>query len=403
MKIEQFVLIATAVGSLLCFGPEAVAANVALSGTASQSSIDLGGGSTGFAYKGIDGNRNGDYYGGGSVTHTYYGDPDPAPDLFEWWEVKLDRQYPIDQIKIFNRTDCCSERLIPFRLTVFDGATPVFSQDVTAFVADITGLNISGMTFNLSGQVGDRVRVQLLHQDFLSLAEVEVIEGQSNDEFTINLTTFIPGNSLEGPPNFRCGTRNPGGRMFGLVFAGDNRTFDPTSSDYRTRQNVTVIPDESVDSDGLKDGSIQNLTGITEAYAGDALPTIDAADDDYPDLHDCHLLHDIGQADNGNMHVNVSRIGPHEVSVNLSGGASNPLVTNAPDIDWDFTLIIDSSSQIVRWTLDGLDDGFPAFEIYINNTPIYTRNAPPPYTFRDISKLYPGNGDVTVSLSGDLP
>ena len=173
MSSRQFALVAIAAAALLMFGTaRALPANVARTGTASQSSIDPGGGNAGVASRGIDGNRDGNFFHG-SVTHTANGDPDPSPGLFEWWDVTLSQRYSFEQIIVFNRTDCCTGRIEPFRLSVFNGATSVFSINVPSFVPDITGVDISGMTFTLTGQIGDRVRVQLTHQDYLSLAEVE--------------------------------------------------------------------------------------------------------------------------------------------------------------------------------------------------------------------------------------
>lgn len=387
MKIRQFLLIASSVASLLCFGTEALAANVALSGIATQSSIDIGGGSSGFADKGIDGDRNGDFYGGGSVTHTFNGDPDPAADLFEWWEVKLDHQYPIGQIKVFNRTDCCSERLIPFRLTVYDGATPVYSQDVTAFVADITGPNISGMTFNLSGQVGDRVRVQLLHQDFLSLAEVEVFEGQQN-EYEVSVTAFIPGNNMSAFPR-SCFSR-PQRRLLELYIKADDRSFDPDATTYRVRQKVTVIPDQSSDPDGIKDGTEEILPQDTRIYASDALPTIDANDEDgVPG--DCHLFHGSAAPVLRGMQITSFWTGPQQVQVELRGNAgmgAAPGVSRLCDISWNVILEIDASANPTTVKVRGQHDGFPAYDVYVNNLEIYTFwPGPLPYNLSNLRKL----------------
>ena len=87
----------------------------------------------------------------------------------------------------------------------------------------------------------------------------------------------------------------------------------------------------------------------------------------------------------------------------LLGSAANPLVRGAFDIDWAFSLTLNTSGPKPHWTLQGLDDGFPAFEIYINGKPIYTRDAPPPYTLADILKLLPVVGDGLVNKSGDFP
>lgn len=77
-----------------------------------------------------------------------------------------------------------------------------------------------------------------------------------------------------------------------LFFAGDNRDFQPAAPSYRLRQLVTVVPDETVDADGVTEGSLRNLADEARAFAEDAMADgiIDARDDDrIPD--DCDLFH----------------------------------------------------------------------------------------------------------------
>lgn len=82
--------------------------NVARAGKARQSSTAHGGA----AARGIDGNTNGSY-GSGGQTHTQEGTANP------WWEVDLGREYPIDKVVIFNRTDgALGSRLQNFTLRV---------------------------------------------------------------------------------------------------------------------------------------------------------------------------------------------------------------------------------------------------------------------------------------------
>src|SRR5450631_3688704 len=77
----------------------AVERNWALHGAATQSSTAEGGD----ARRAIDGNTNGDW-NVGSVTQT---DQEVDP----YWEIDLGASYYIDEIRIFNRTDCCQARL----------------------------------------------------------------------------------------------------------------------------------------------------------------------------------------------------------------------------------------------------------------------------------------------------
>lgn len=48
----------------------------------------------------IDGNTDGDYYGG-SCTHTDNYNP--------WWEIDLQGTYNITALKLYNRLDCCGK------------------------------------------------------------------------------------------------------------------------------------------------------------------------------------------------------------------------------------------------------------------------------------------------------
>jgi len=89
--------------------------NVARRGKARQSATSAGG----VAQRAIDGNTNGHFFRGRSVTHT----PNRrAP----WWEVDLGRNRPIERIVIWNRTDgALQERLHGFELTIRNTAGKV--------------------------------------------------------------------------------------------------------------------------------------------------------------------------------------------------------------------------------------------------------------------------------------
>ncbi len=92
--------------------------NVARNGTASQSSTSNGG----VAARAIDGNKSGSY-GDDGQTHSAEGSDNP------WWEVDLGKDYPIDSIGIFNRTDGnLGTRLKDYTLTIRDAKTNVTFQ-----------------------------------------------------------------------------------------------------------------------------------------------------------------------------------------------------------------------------------------------------------------------------------
>ena len=69
--------------------------NVAREGKATQSSV----GSGGVPGRGIDGNKNPDW-GGGGQTHTDgFGSTNP------WWEVDLGKEFIVDTVEVWNRKD----------------------------------------------------------------------------------------------------------------------------------------------------------------------------------------------------------------------------------------------------------------------------------------------------------
>lgn len=89
--------------------------NVALGKTTQQSSDNSPG--SGLSSKAVDGNTNGSF-AAGSVTHTLDGNAAMEP----WWQVDLGSIVTIDSVRIWNRTDCCDQRLKGFYLFVSNAA-----------------------------------------------------------------------------------------------------------------------------------------------------------------------------------------------------------------------------------------------------------------------------------------
>ncbi len=149
--------------------------NLALDGTASQSSMAFGGD----ASAAIDGDTGG-VYTAGSVTHT--------DDLVDsWWQVDLGAAYALETLRIFNRSDCCGARLSNFHISVQQASVEVFGEDFflgTGSVPQGGMLEIS-LPADTSGDVV-WIGFYGLNNDgngYLSLAEFEVI-GDDGDQFT---------------------------------------------------------------------------------------------------------------------------------------------------------------------------------------------------------------------------
>ncbi len=237
-------------------------------------------------------------------------------------------------------------------------------------------------------------------------------------EFTISFSAFIPSDSLEGPRLEFCFFGMAPPELRRLFFKGDNRSFDaasafdPDADNFRVRQLVTVITDEVSDPDGLKEGTDLNLVGETRSYASDALDdgVIDENDEDGVAL-DCTLFHNSRTAQPNFMVIDVSRLTPTKLQIDLDGGPGMPLSVAAQmlaTLDWDFTITIDTQIAPPEWTLTGRHDGFPAYELYINDgtdtVQIYTHSpGEPPFTAGDAMALLPPLDINVGNISGTLP
>jgi hypothetical protein len=172
--------------------------NWAREGKATQSSVTLGG----EAARAIDGNRNGNW-GAGSVTHT-------AQENEPYWQVDLGAAHYIDEIRIYNRTDCCGERLKQVMVFWVNNTTGFAARDIATLMGEntsdkpatavyfkpffhqagdpdpvtgkpgpVTTIRLTGNDCGLDGQPGCLmrfVRIQLAGEGPLSLAEVEIVE-----------------------------------------------------------------------------------------------------------------------------------------------------------------------------------------------------------------------------------
>lgn len=130
-------------------------------GNASQSTTHSGDA----AWRAIDGNTNGSY-GASSTTHTNGNGSS--------WQVDLGAARAVDQINLFNRSDCCGERLTDFTVSVLDGA------DAVVWSQSFPGTAGASQTFSpTAGTIGNKVKVAFnspTDPDALSLAEVQVID-----------------------------------------------------------------------------------------------------------------------------------------------------------------------------------------------------------------------------------
>ena len=136
--------------------------NVARRGSATQSSLGWGGD----PMRGIDGNTDGQW----EAETTFHTN---GPN--SWWEVDLLDTYTIDSIVLWNRLDCCRERLVDFTVKILDSdRSPVFES------GPHDGQSRETISFPNIDAAGQFVRIAMPGQ-YLHLAEVQVF-GEVFDE-----------------------------------------------------------------------------------------------------------------------------------------------------------------------------------------------------------------------------
>ena len=130
--------------------------NVALNKPATQSSTDHGG----IASRANDGNTD-QRWRNGSIAHTgYQNEP--------WWEVDLRATFSISRIKVYNRVDCCKERLDGFSIYIYDNGAVSHTYNHSGSAGREVEIVLT------SPVAGDKVRIQLNSDAYLNFAELEV-------------------------------------------------------------------------------------------------------------------------------------------------------------------------------------------------------------------------------------
>ncbi|MDP2572243.1 glycoside hydrolase N-terminal domain-containing protein [Vibrio penaeicida] len=123
----------------------------------------------GYSFSAVDGNTSG-VYQQHSITHTSF-------ESKPWWTVDLGQSENIEKVRIWNRTDCCSNRLGEFYVltsnTPLDSVTldqATSSNDTNVYRVDSTDTQTQ---FNLSSTFR-YLKILKDNSSYLSLGEVEI-------------------------------------------------------------------------------------------------------------------------------------------------------------------------------------------------------------------------------------
>jgi RHS repeat-associated protein len=151
----------------------ASAVDLALGKTATQSSTFY----IMYASLAVDGNTNGDFWGGMTSATADYGYQD-------WWQVDLGSSQSIGKIQVWPRTDCCPEHTANFYVLVSDN--PFTSTDLNTTLNQsgvsnywVPGNNATTATVTVN-RTGRYVRVQRNDSQYLVLAEVKVLASSAD-------------------------------------------------------------------------------------------------------------------------------------------------------------------------------------------------------------------------------
>ena len=217
--------------------------NVGPNGIATQSSEGWGGN----PQRGIDGNTDGQW-GGGSITHT-----NGAPS---WWEVDLMDTYYISYMRIWNRLDCCSERLTNFTITVLDFEREVVWEET--FLPNNELMNGAFLLIEDVEAEGQYVQVSMPGQ-YLSIAELEILQ---------------PTDAPPPPPDEICDNG---------IDDDEDGDADCDDADCSEEESCQAPPETTfVRGDANSDGSVNLTDGVVPLlylFSGGAAPAcLDSAD-----------------------------------------------------------------------------------------------------------------------------
>ncbi|MBG6134373.1 alpha-L-fucosidase [Longispora fulva] len=204
-KVRLRILAARAVPAISSFSAYAgdQVTNLAYGRPATQSTTAWGGD----AGRAVDGNTNGSW-GAGSITHT----SDPATEANPWWQVDLGSSRPLGTVNIFNRTDCCSNRLTDY--WVFASDTPFTTsktptqQAATAGVWSVHQTTQAGAPTTIPvGRSARYLMVQQAGSQILSLAEFEAYEPTALTNGVYTVTSVGSAKNLDNPGGTTTGTQ----------------------------------------------------------------------------------------------------------------------------------------------------------------------------------------------------
>ncbi len=265
--------------------------NLSLGGASAQSSTIL----NGVPSRAVDGNLDGNW-AANSVTHT-------ESTANPWWQADLGSVQALHALRVWNRTDCCGDRLSNFQ--VFVSTTDMSGRSSAQLLADpavfrtqFTGAVGRSALLNLKTR-GRYVRIQLPGTNYLSLAEAQVfgwpvanqspvwnaiatmnaVRGQAfnasvqandpdGDALTYSATGLPPGVELQPVTGVLSGAPTAAGTFRATLVVTDARGASATASATIVVAEPPVALDPVTPVAGLQSGATATYTANATGPAG---------------------------------------------------------------------------------------------------------------------------------------
>lgn len=218
--------------------------------------------------------------------------------------------------------------------------------------------------------------------------------------FEIKLMTFIPSNYIDSSlisrripielpfthPQAMCQITG-GDNSTILIGAGDDRGYNATAAEnankpYRSLQKIRVQAEtkdgkttfsilSNISDMGKSESFVKFMVGGGGALNHGTPNRIDASDRDSV-LGDCFLKHAERQGTGTLPAPALSKVSDTRGRLRLTGEVRNGLIPLSPSIQWNTSLDIEmNAGSTPRIFVNGSHDLFPAYEMYVNNQPVY--------------------------------
>ena len=335
--------------------------NLALGKPTSQSGTQLGA----EAARAIDGDTNGNFWGGNTVTLT-----DWVSNA--WWEIDLQNQSQIDEINLWNRTDCCDNLFSDFY--IFVSPTPFTSTNLN------TTLNQSGVTsYLISGSaglptnqainaLGRYVRVQLTGTAYLAIAEVEVIGCIDNGETPLDQTIAfdaIPDKITVDAPFNVSATATSGLPVSFTIVSGPATISNNVITLNGAEGTVVVRASQAGNAQFNPAQNVNQSFEVTEPQVGACTSTSNLA-----------LGKPATQAGT-QLGAEASRAVDGNTNGNFWGGQQSVSLTNwTPNAWWEVDLQVPSTIETINlWNrTDCCDELFANYYVFVSDVPFASQN-----------------------------